>query len=213
VLERELAGGTGEAAPESRDALLKALSSAVEPEEFEPLALAVGLAGLTSAKEELRARLSRSGSARICGSAALALGLIQDENASAQVLERLRRFKFPPDFVVPAVEGLSLIGDRSVVQECVAALGGVWGRSSQTAVSAAIGRLADGRSLASLIDLLEDEEQTDRARGLAAAAIGDIIQSDPVSWHERIAAGSNCCVPAPILCSPERWSGVLDVLR
>jgi HEAT repeat protein len=213
VLERELANGKGEAAPESRAALLEALSSAVEPEEFEPLALAIGLAGLTSAKEELRARLSRSGSARVCGSAALALGLIQDQDASTQILERLRRFKFPPDFVVPAAEGLSLIGDRTVVQECVTALGRVWGRAPQTAVSAALGRLADGRSLASLIDLLEDEEQTDRARGLAAAAIGDIIQSESVSWHERIAVGCNFCVPAPILCSPARWSGVLDVLR
>jgi HEAT repeat protein len=213
VLERALALGQGEAAPESRAALLEALSGASAPEEFAPLALAVGIAGIRSASAELRARLVRSRSPAILGAAALALGLIRDSPAAPLILEALRRTKFHPDAVSPAAEGLSLIGNASDVLALVEALGMVSGRSSHAAIAAALERLGDYRSLDPLVRLLEDPDRTYDARGCAAAVLGDIAGLSPVLWSEQAAAGANFIAPAPILFSPETWTGLLDRMR
>ena len=156
-------------------------------------AIASGLAGDLSAADSLIAVLNDTHvDARLCGHAAVALGLMQATAARPAIVAALLQH-VERELVFNAAIGARLLGDVEAVPDLVAVLD----RTDESqyvlgSAALALGRLGDARAVASLVRIqADDKTYPDLTRALAIVALGQIGDRADVPVLARAATDVN----------------------
>lgn len=218
VLEaRRRRGGAADGVepPVDRDvaaALVEALRSARTPGTTAALAIALGLVGVPESGDELRKVLvAQTQQDDVAGYAALALGMLRDRRAEAD-LRALRRDSVRRPFVMmQCTRALGLLGDVDVVDELNAELAAPQHTLARlAAVAAALGQIGDRRSIPPLLTMLGDRQLTPLTRAFAAVALGSVCDKDLLPWNAAYASSTNYRAATDTLTDGQ--SGILDIL-
>ena len=78
--------------------------------------------------------------------------------------------------------------------------------------SAALGMIGDQRSIDPLVEMLENEDITERAPGFAAVALGIVADKELLPWNSKIALDLNYRAATPTLTNQTSGTGILDIL-
>ena len=140
---------------------------------------------------------------KLRGSAAVALGLLQDNSAKEAIMNALRE-REDRDLRVDTAVAAGLIGDSSAVEELVKILQDP--KASQFvlgSVALALGQIGDKRAIEPLVAILEpkatDGEYPDLTRALVAVALGQIADRRDIRVLARISKDINYRASVPAL--------------
>jgi HEAT repeat protein len=181
ALERPFAAvGLGLVARRSRDAetakfLRRELESRAGAEIRGALCVAVGLAGDLDAAPLLRKIAGEQGDPEVRAQAAMALGLVGDKDGAPPVLRSLLADAPSPSCQREAAFALGMLGDRDAEKILI---GLVLDGSSvyvQGSAAVALGRIGGRESSAALTAMLKDKKTPGIARGMAAVALGLLL--------------------------------------
>ncbi len=212
VLERSLEDSKQLSSSEAKGMLQSALEEAKAPEEVGALAISVGIAKDAAAKEILREKFQKITEPESRGFAAIGLGLMDDRDSIAMITDVLKKAKYQPELLKSAAIGLGLLGDKEIVPDLITMLKEATSLSSQAAITNGLGFIGDARSIVPLIELLEDKQKTDRARGFAAVALGIVADKEDLPWNAKISVNINYRANTPTLTAPAEGTGILDIL-
>jgi len=215
VLERSAAqDARGLLVPSSASlqALRSALVDARSPDDVGALAIACGLTRDPQALEPLLAKLEQTAADGPRGYVALALGMVGDRRALAEVRKVVAGAKYKPELLQNASIALGLLGDKELVPELCTLLGEARGLSSQAAIASALGFIGDRRSIDPLVAMLRDERDrlTEGARGFAAVALGIVADKELLPWNSKISTDIDYRANTSTLTG--EGAGILDIL-
>jgi HEAT repeat protein len=83
--------------------------------------------------------------------------------------------------------------------------------ATQTTAATALGYVGDRRAIAPLLAALGDRGRTERARGYAAVALGNVADVELLPWNARIALGLHYRASTSTLTDPVYGGGILDI--
>ncbi len=191
-----------------RDALVREKNN----ERLGALAIACGLSGDLEAESLLLDRLERTREETTRGYVALSLGLMNSRESIPTIQEIIRESKYRPELLRQAAVALGVLGDKRIVDDLVEMMRVAKGLGSQAAIASALGFIGDERSVEPLVDMLEDRDgrYTATARGLAAAALGIVIDADALPWNSVISTDLNYRAATETLVGS--GVGILDLL-
>lgn len=211
---RQTADGTAPVAdPDVRDALAGVFANAQNPNVVGALGVAIGLGGDPERDgPALRKALAdRRNQDDAAGYLALALGLLRDRSATADVRDLLQAASRRPFVMLQCSRALGLIGDQGVTELlCRELQDPDAGLFRLSAAAAAIGQLGDRRSIEPLLALLRDDDQPGLTRAFAAVALGSVCDKDPLPWNSVYATQTNYRAAVDTLTDGAR--GILDIL-
>jgi HEAT repeat protein len=145
------------------------------------------------------------------GYIALALGMIGDEQAVAPLKELVRASKYKPEIMEQASIALALLGDKSTAPELAEMLAKAQGQAAQASIATALGRIGDVRTIEPLLKLIDRKDLTASARAFAAAALGQVTDTDPMPWYTPIALDLNYVATTGTLLAGD-GTGLLEIL-
>ncbi len=169
----------GERLEPSELAALKALLAVHAQQANGAAAIALGLAGATEARAELRSRFEEHwGRDPICGSLAVALALLHDEDAKPSIEALIDSPTREPGRMLDAADALRILGDARSALVMTRRLGedDVFSLELYHALADSIAAIGDSSSVAPLVRLLQDTEQHSCARGAAARALAGMAK-------------------------------------
>ena len=83
--------------------------------------------------------------------------------------------------------------------------------SAQASIARALGRIGNAKTVAPLVEMLENEGLTDQARAFAAVALGMVAGRQELPWNSILGWGLNYTV-APETLFDQAGYGVLNIL-
>lgn len=165
---------SGERLEPSELAALRALLAVHAQQANGAAAIALGLAGATEARAEIRSRFEEHwGRDPICGSLAVALALLHDEDAKPSIEALIDSPTRELGRMTDAADALRILGDARSALVMTRRLGedDVFSLETYHALADSIATIGDSSSVAPLVRLLQDTEQHSCARGAAARAL------------------------------------------
>jgi len=210
--QAERTGATFEPDQDVGRALLAVLDDVKNPSALGGTAVAIGMCRVPNAGDRLR-DLLRAYEARdeVAGQFAIALALLGDQRAAADLLALLPKCLRRPQVMVQVATALGCLGDGSVVQELTGMLSDLDGGLARlSAIAMAVGQIGDRRCLDPLLTMLADQHLTPLTRAFAAVAIGGVCDRDPLPWNARFAYSLN--YRAAVETMTDGAAGILDIL-
>ncbi len=209
-------GGQGSAAEiaaaeRSREILRSYFASAKQRTHIGAGAVALGLCRDRKAVPILLERLGDTSEDQGQGYLALALGMIGDEQAVVPLKELVHASKYKPEIMEQASIALALLGDKSTAPELAEMLAKAQGQAAQASIATALGRIGDVRTIEPLLKLIDRKDLTASARAFAAAALGQVADSDPMPWYTPIALDLNYVATTATLLAGD-GTGLLEIL-
>jgi HEAT repeat protein len=209
-------GGQGSAAEiaaaeRSREILRSYFASAKQRTHIGAGAVALGLSRDRKAVPLLLERLGDTSEDQGQGYLALALGMIGDEQAVVPLKELVRASKYKPEIMEQASIALALLGDKSTAPELAEMLAKAQGQAAQASIATALGRIGDVRTIDPLLRLIDRKDLTASARAFAAAALGQVADTEPLPWYTPIALDLNYVATTGTLLAGD-GTGLLEIL-
>ncbi len=161
--------------PEISALLRKELEQRAGPELRGALCIAAGLAGDLEAAPILRKLAGEQGDPEVRAQAAMALGLVGDRDGGPSVLRALLRDAPSPAVQREAAYALGMLGDREAVKVLLDLVVNGAGVYVQGSAAVALGRIGGQESSAALVAMLRDKDKPGIARGMAAVALGLLL--------------------------------------
>ncbi|MCP3919110.1 MAG: hypothetical protein GY711_26505 [bacterium] len=192
-------------------ALLVSLRGAKAPREVGAYAIAAAMRGIEEAAPLLVAKLDEVADDDTRGYVALGLGMLGDPLGLEPVQTVVRQSKYRPALLRQAAISLGLLGDKAIVPDLIGMLRKASSLSAQASIAYGLGAIGDSRSVAPLIEMLEDETITPRARAFAAVSLGIVADKEPRPWNAKLAAGINYRARTATL-TDQASAGILDIL-
>ena len=205
----------GHLAPEEfGDDLERALGAALEAQRGPKIGAYAVAAGLVDAEALVPAMLEKlddltDDDAR--GYLALGLGMIGDPATIVRLENLVADATYRSGLLRQAAIGLGMAGGRESARLLVDSLDRSTALSAQAAIAGALGIVGDRTSLVPLVGILEDEDRPDLARGLAAAALGNVCDARLLPWNEPITRDINYRAATETLTG-QGGKGILDIL-
>ena len=195
-----------------RDALLRALESAKNPQAIGAAAIALGLCRSPGSADRLRVALSSYGQREdVGGQVAIGLALLGERSASPHIRELLAQSVRQPQLLVRLATALGKLGDAEAVTQLTAMLqDSEGGLARMSAVAAGLGQLGDKRCIVPLVQMLQNKTLTPLTRAFAAVALGGVCDPEPMPWNARYAATLN--YRAAVETLTDGAAGILDIL-
>jgi HEAT repeat protein len=103
------------------------------------------------------------------------------------------------------------MGDHSLVPDLVKMLKESKSTATQASIVMSLAFIGDSRSIDPLVELLNDDTHTERARGFAAAALGMVADRMLLPWNSDLSCDLNYRASTPTLNALE-GTGVLNIL-
>jgi hypothetical protein len=215
VMANELAKASS---PSSKIATLQgAVRTAMEDESKDPsklgaFAIASGIMGDVEAKPTLLKRLDSEKDETARGYIAIGLGLMNALDAREKINKIVDESKYRPDLLKQAAIALGLLGDKDLVPKLITLLQESKGLATQASLSSALGFIGDQRSIDPLVQMLQNESLTERARGFAAVALGIVADKELLPWNSKIGLDLNYRASTETLTNQASGTGILDIL-
>lgn len=193
------------------NALRDATRKEKNPSQAGAYMIAMGLRVDTGGAEMLREKLDYFSVDETRGHAAVALGLMNDRGSVEKIQDVVRNSAYRPDLLKQAAIALGLLGDKALVPELIVMLSDATGLATQAAISSALGAIGDNRSIEPLVEMLQNQEITQTARGFAAVALGIVCDKELFPWNTKISTNINYRANTLTLTG-EGGTGILDIL-
>ena len=194
-----------------RDALRVQLTSTRSPTHVGAYAIACGVMRDDEAAKVMTAKLAELSEDRSRGYLCIGLGLMNAREGLEPLRELLAKSRYRPLLMREAAISLGLLGDKNVVDDLIGELRRATSLTTQSSIASALGTIGDARSIAPLLEMLQDEEINVRARAFAAVALGIVADKEPLPWNAKIAVGANYLAGTPTLTDGV-GKGILDIL-
>jgi HEAT repeat protein len=197
--------------------LQSAVRTAMEDEGKDPsklgaFAIASGIMGDVEAKPILMKRLDSEKDETARGYVAIGLGLMNARDAVEKINKIVDDSKYRPDLLKQAAIALGLLGDKELVPKLITLLGESKGLATQASLSSALGFIGDQRSIEPLVQMLQNDSLTERARGFAAVALGIVADKEALPWNSKIGLDINYRASTETLTNQASGTGILDIL-
>ncbi len=163
------------------------------------VAVALGLANATEAKNELLDTFLKEPSQSLRSYTAVGLGLMCANEAAEPLRAVLPKKGLDTTMRLQLARALGLLGDRRAVTDLVANF-----RTAETQVEAAstaeaLGLIGDRAAVDPLLAVLQDEQQSGIRRGFAAVGLGLLAEKSELPWNAVFTVGSNYRARTPAL--------------
>jgi hypothetical protein len=211
VFARQLAASGRIPSADINVSLREKLRGSSTPLDVGALAIASGLARDLAAQEPLLEKLAKVDEERARGHAAIALGLLDSEEALDPIREILDDATYRPTLLRELAIALGLLGDPNVARELVSKLEEAQSLAAQASIAQALGRIGVAESVAPLVGLLASGERSERARAFAAVALGIVIDKDDLPWNAVLSVNTNYVAAPPTLYDGQGF-GILNIL-
>ncbi|MEO0481893.1 MAG: hypothetical protein AAF196_20700 [Planctomycetota bacterium] len=175
-------------------------------------ALALGLLGDTSAKQEIRQRLEdRKVIDSVARSLSLTLGLLDDREHVPALRQLLDQSVRRTDRARGTALGLALIGDKQLCSQLVAWVGDPDDPTLRDSarVCSLLHDVGDRTAVAQLLVWLRNETLHPITRGFAAMALGGIAAAREEPWYQALCSNFTCSGRVPSLSCANN-TGILD---
>ncbi len=214
VMARKLtdAGFTSPAVASLQQAVRSALEEEEDPSKIGSFAISCGIMGDVEATKTLLKLLDTEKQDDSRGYIAVGLGLMNAREAVTDIQKIVDESKYRPDLLKQAAIALGLLGDKEVVPKLVTLLGESKGLATQASISTALGFIGDQRSIEPLVEMLQNDQLTERARGFAAVALGIVADKELLPWNSKIALDLNYRASTQTLTDQAAGTGILDIL-
>jgi HEAT repeat protein len=215
VMARRLSEGKSPSAaiPSLQAAVREALKSEADTGKVGAYALSAGIMGDVEATPVLLTRLEQEKADDAKGYIAVGLGLLGARDAATEKIQKIvDDSKYRPDLLKQAAIALGLLGDKDVVKKLTDHLAESKGLATQAAISSALGFIGDQRSIDPLVQMLQNDQLTERARGFAAVALGIVADKELLPWNSKIAVDLNYRASTQTLTDTNAGTGILDIL-
>ncbi len=193
------------------NALRDATRKEKNPSQAGAYMIAMGLRKDVGGAEMLRDKLDYFSVDETRGHAAVALGLMDDRGSVEKIQDVVRNSAYRPDLLKQAAIALGLLGDKALVPELIVMLSDATGLATQAAISSALGAIGDNRSIEPLVEMLQNQEITQTARGFAAVALGIVCDKEDFPWNTKMSTNINYRANTLTLTG-EGGTGILDIL-
>jgi HEAT repeat protein len=193
-------------------AVRAALEEAGDPSKVGAFAISSGIMGDIEATPIMLKLLDQEKQDDVRGYLAVGLSLMNAREAIEKAQKIVDESKYRPELLKQAAIALGLLGDKNVVPTLVTLLGESKGLATQASISSALGFIGDQRSIEPLVDMLENDQLTERARGFAAVALGIVADKEPLPWNSKIALDLNYRASTQTLTDQASGTGILDIL-
>jgi HEAT repeat protein len=211
VFARQLAASGRIPSADINVSLREKLRGSSTPLDVGALAIASGLARDLAAQEPLLEKLAKVDEERARGHAAIALGLLDSEEALDPIREILDDATYRPTLLRELAIAPGLRGDPNVARELVSKLEEAQSHAAQASIAQALGRIGVAESVAPLVGLLASDERSERARAFAAVALGIVIDKDDLPWNAVLSVNTNYVAAPPTLYDGQGF-GILNIL-
>ena len=175
------------------------------------MSLACGILGDREGTKPVLAQFDRQSEDTARGLVAVALGLLDAQEALDPLHRAVADAAYRPDTLRGTAVGLALLGDPEVVDVLTGLLRTTKSLAARAAVTRALGRVGDAQAVEPLLALLNDTEATDAARAFAAIALGLVADRDPLPWNTILTVNTNY-LAAPATLFDTGGYGVLNIL-
>jgi HEAT repeat protein len=183
-----------------------------DPAKLGAFAISAGIMGDLEAKADLMKRLDSEKDETARGYLAIGLGLMNARDAIDKINKIVDESKYKPDLLKQAAIALGLLGDKELVLKLITLLQESKGLATQASLSSALGFIGDQRSIDPLVQMLQNDSLTDRARGFAAVALGIVADKEPLPWNSKIGLDLNYRASTETLTNTSSGTGILDIL-
>ena len=194
-----------------KEALRSSLRDEKNDQEIGAYAVATGISKDIEAKDTLLDKLQRVGADEPRGYLAVALGLMNEREAIEPIQKIVKESKYRPELLKQAAISLGLLGDKELVGDLTVMLQEAKGLATQAAISSALGFIGDQRSIDPLVEMLQNQDLTDRARGFAAVALGIVADKELLPWNAKIGIDLNYRASTTTL-NDQNGTGILNIL-
>lgn len=201
----ETAGG------ESLRALHRALEKHPGPQEAGAYALALALAGDTTAREAILAHARTTQDEELQSQACIALGLLDAREAVLPLRSVVAESRLRPLVLRDGSIALALLGDHALVPSLLGWLREAPNSALLAASADALGWVGDARAIEPLCALLDDRAVPDRVRAFASVALGRLCDRELLPWSTGLARDLNWALVPTSLFDPASGAGVLDL--
>ena len=212
MIERLNRAGNGDGLGDLQAALRKSLADEKDKQRVGAYAIAAGMAGDIEANGILLEKLDKIADDTARGYVAVGLGLNNAREAIEPIQKIIADSKYRPDLLKQAAIALGLLGDKEIVDDLTGMLAEAKGLATQAAISSALGFIGDARSVDPLVEMLQNQDLTDRARGFAAVALGIVADKEELPWNTKIALDLNYRASVETLVDARNGTGILDIL-
>lgn len=144
------------------------------------------------------------------GHLAVALGLLNEQEARADLREVLQTSTFQPLLLWSTAVGLGLLGDDEVAPLLVDILSTSRSHSSRAAAAIALGTVGDGRAAQPLVELATDVSRPDTTRAFAIVGLGVLCEERLLPWRNPMAQSVPYTALTATLIGKAR--GLFDIL-
>ena len=196
--------------PDVALALRTALMDCKRPMDVGAYCLGVGIAKDQEARDAVLEIINRFSDDEARGYAAVALGLMDANEATEPIQEIIRESKYRPELLRQAAIGLGLLGDKTLVDTLVGMLQEARGLATQAALSSALGFIGDTHSVEPLVAMLKDDSITASARGFAAVSLGIVASKEDLPWNTKLSRDINYRANTTTLTG-DNGTGILDI--
>ncbi|MFY9341888.1 MAG: hypothetical protein WAT39_05335, partial [Planctomycetota bacterium] len=192
--------------------LTDALKASRTPALTGALAIALGLAKVTTAADEMRARMLASVAREdVAGNLCIGLALMNDGESKEAIRGVVKQAARRTDLLRQAAVALGKLGDKRVADDLLALLDdGERNLAKLGAVASALGFIGDRRTIAPLQKLLFDDRLGDLSRAFAAVALGGVADKEPLPWNSKLGVHVNYRATVETLTNQQ--TGILDIL-
>ncbi len=173
--------------------------------------IACGILQDQEAESILLEKLDRIKDDETRGYVAVSLGLMGARDAIAPIQKIVKDAKYRPDLLKQAAIALGLLGDKELVNDLATMLTEAKSLATQAALSSALGFIGDQRSIDPLVEMLENKDLTELARGFAAVALGIVADKEILPWNSKIAVDLNYTASTTTL-NDQEGTGILNIL-
>tara|TARA_R110002020_G_scaffold8063_4_gene33130 strand:+ start:4274 stop:6304 length:2031 start_codon:yes stop_codon:yes gene_type:complete len=191
--------------------LLDGVESEKSPNRVGAACIATGLAGVFDVEGLLLKKLSKTSDGPTKGYICVGLGLLNEREAIEPIKEIIGKSKFRPALLQQAAISLGLMGDFSLVPDLVMMLKESRSTATQASIVMSLAFIGDSRSVDPLVELLNDDTHTERARGFAAVALGMVADRMLLPWNSSLSCDLNYRASTPTLNALE-GTGILNIL-
>ena len=191
--------------------LRSAFARSRSPSEVAACAVALGLLGDGSSSEALVGRLGQIKDDEARGYLCVGLALMGAGDAVPEIQRIFERSRYRPLLSLQAALALGKMGNGEQLEVLIQGLRDSASLSTQASIATALSFLGDARSVEPLLGMLEDGSLPGVARGLAAAALGNVAAPEDLTWNGGIGLGLNYRAATPTLHDQDGL-GILDLL-
>ncbi|MCP4091927.1 MAG: hypothetical protein GY747_00620 [Planctomycetes bacterium] len=186
------------------------------PQRKGAYAIAMGLMGNQAASQDILQSLVDSSDSEYRGYAAVALGLLNANQAVLVLSETVQDSKRDPGLLRQASIGLGLMKDRGAINNLLPYLKPESGKrprlSILAAVASALGYIGDKSSVQPLVETMSNERLTPLGRAFAAVALGMVADKEVLPWNSVFSEDLNYRAAVSTLVDQTTSTGILDIL-